>query len=161
MAPRTELAALHRRFAATPSPPPPLLSGYAALFGEIDLAGDRIERGAFSASLLHRQPGDVRMLWQHDPARPIGRWQRIVEDEVGLFVLGRFALGTQAGREAAGLAAAGAIDGLSIGFRTRLARRAAAGARRRLVTIDLWEISLVTFPMQQRARLTLVAEPAA
>ncbi|WP_245515044.1 HK97 family phage prohead protease [Jiella endophytica] len=138
-------------------PPPGRFIGYAAIFGSTDLAGDRIEPGAFAASLIGRRAGDVRMLWQHDPARPIGRWLEIVEDRTGLRVAGEFALDTKGGREAAALAAAGAIDGLSIGFRTRLARREPGGASRRLVTIDLWEISLVTFPMQELARLTVVA----
>ncbi|MAU99135.1 MAG: HK97 family phage prohead protease [Fulvimarina sp.] len=146
------------RPAAGPAMPPPArFAGYAAIFGEVDLSGDRIEPGAFAASLIGRRAGDVRMLWQHDPARPIGRWIAIAEDRTGLRVTGAFALDTAGGREAAALAAAGAIDGLSIGFRTKLARRDAGGAKRRLVTIDLWEISLVTFPMQERARLTLLA----
>ena len=137
-------------------PPPARFSGYAAIFGTTDLSGDRIEPGAFAASLMGRRASDVRMLWQHDPARPIGRWLEIAEDRTGLKVIGEFALDTDGGREAAALASAGAIDGLSIGFRTKLARRDAGGARRRLVTVDLWEISLVTFPMQERARLTVL-----
>ncbi|MBO0904914.1 HK97 family phage prohead protease [Jiella sp. MQZ13P-4] len=142
---------------ATPLPLPARFSGYAAIFGATDLAGDRIEPGAFAASLAARRPEAVRMLWQHDPARPIGRWIDIAEDRTGLKVLGEFALDTAGGREAAALAAAGAVDGLSIGFRTKLARRGDGGTRRRLVTIDLWEVSLVTFPMQERARFSLFA----
>lgn len=129
------------------------IRGYAALFGDTDTAGDLIEPGAFGASLRRRGTSGIRMLWQHDPARPIGVWTEIREDREGLYVEGRLALGTQAGREAAELVAAGALDGLSIGFRPRLARRGVGATRRRLVTIDLWEISLVTFPMHERARL--------
>ena len=129
------------------------LSGYAALFGDTDLSGDLIEPGAFSASVLKRGVAGIRMLWQHDPSRPVGRWTMIREDRKGLYVEGRLALATMAGREAAGLISAGALDGLSIGFRTKLSRRGSGTARRRLVTIDLWEISLVSFPMQERARL--------
>ena len=128
------------------------LSGYAALFGDTDLSGDVIEPGAFSASVLARGVRTIRMLWQHDPSRPVGSWTVIREDRKGLYVEGRLALATMAGREAAGLIAAGALDGLSIGFRTKLSRRG-SGTTRRLVTIDLWEISLVSFPMQERARL--------
>lgn len=146
-----------RPMAGFPMPPPARFSGYAALFGEVDLSGDRIEPGAFAGSLFGRRASEVRMLWQHDPARPIGRWIAIAEDRTGLKVMGEFALDTAGGREAAALVAAGAIDGLSIGFRTKLARRGSGGARRRLVTVDLWEISLVTFPMQARARLTVIA----
>ena len=129
------------------------IRGYAAIFGETDLAGDIIEPGAFAASVLRRGMAGIAMLWQHDPGRPVGRWYHVREDRTGLYVEGALALATAAGREAAGLIAAGALDGLSIGFRTRLARRGAGTARRRLVTIDLWEVSLVTFPMQERARL--------
>ncbi len=130
------------------------LRGYAAIFGDADLAGDIIEPGAFTASVVTRGSSGIRMLWQHDPARPVGTWTLIREDRTGLYVEGRLALRTQAGHEAAELIAAGALDGLSIGFKTKLARRAVGPVRRRLVTIDLWEISLVTFPMQERARLT-------
>jgi len=133
---------------------PGRFTGYAAIFGSPDLSGDTIEPGAFAASLMRRRPRDIRMLWQHDPGRPIGRWLDIVEDRTGLRVHGEFALDTQGGREAAALVAAGALDGLSIGFRTRLARRGQGRAARRLVTVDLWEVSLVTFPMQERARIT-------
>ncbi len=135
------------------------LSGYAALFGDIDLSGDVIEPGAFAASVLARGVHGIRMLWQHDPSRPVGRWTAIREDRKGLYVEGRLALATMAGREAAGLVSAGALDGLSIGFRTKLSRRGSGTMRRRLVTIDLWEISLVSFPMQERARLYVRQRP--
>ena len=135
--------------------PPVLIRGYAALFGRPDLSGDVIEPGAFLASLVRRGASGVRMLWHHDPARPVGRWTAIREDRTGLFVEGLLAPFSQAGEEAAALIAAGALDGLSIGFKTRLARKANPPARRRLVTIDLWEVSLVSFPMQEGARLTL------
>ncbi|MEH6718922.1 MAG: HK97 family phage prohead protease [Aurantimonas endophytica] len=142
-----------RAAALPPGDPAAAIRGYAALFGDTDTAGDLIEPGAFGASVRRRGTSGIRMLWQHDPARPIGVWTEIREDREGLYVEGRLALGTQAGREAAELVAAGALDGLSIGFRPRLARRGVGATRRRLVTIDLWEISLVTFPMHDRARL--------
>lgn len=132
---------------------PVVIKGYAALFGRPDLSGDIIEAGAFATSLMKRGAGTIRMLWHHDPTRPIGRWTMIREDRKGLYAEGEIAGEALAGREAAALISAGAIDGLSIGFRTRLARRASPPHRRRLVTIDLWEISLVSFPMQEGARL--------
>ena len=104
--------------------PPVLIRGYAALFGRPDLSGDVIEPGAFLASLVKRGASGVRMLWHHDPARPVGRWTAIREDRTGLFVEGLLAPFSQAGEEAAALIAAGALDGLSIGFKTRLARTA-------------------------------------
>jgi HK97 family phage prohead protease len=143
--------------AGSAAEPAAVIRGYAALFGDTDTAGDLIEPGAFGASLRRRGTGGIRMLWQHDPATPIGVWSEIREDREGLFVEGRLALASKAGREAAELIAAGAIDGLSIGFRPLVARRGVGAARRRLVTIDLWEVSLVTFPMHDRARLSAPA----
>ncbi|BDA83687.1 hypothetical protein Sa4125_12290 [Aureimonas sp. SA4125] len=137
------------------SAPAGTIRGYASLFGVVDLVGDRIEPGAFLASLARRGPARIRMLWQHDPARPVGVWTRLREDPTGLLAEGRLALETQGGREAFALIEAGAVDGLSIGFRTKRAvrDRGGGGTRRRLVEIDLWEISVVTFPMQEGARL--------
>ena len=89
------------------------------------------------------------MLWQHDPARPIGVWDEVREDARGLYVKGRLLLEVQAAREAHVLLQAGAIDGLSIGYRTLRAEKAASG-QRLLHEIELWEVSLVTFPMLPR-----------
>lgn len=135
--------------------PTGLVEGYASLFATPDLARDVVEPGAFRASLATRAAPRVRMLWQHDPAEPIGSWETIVEDARGLYVRGRLA-GSRRGRDAAALLAAGAVDGLSIGFRTVSARRDAARGVRRLDRIDLWEISLVTFPMLPGARVKAV-----
>ena len=96
------------------------------------------------------------MLWQHDPARPIGVWDEVREDGRGLYVKGRLLLEVQAAREARVLLQAGAIDGLSIGYRTL--RSEAKGGRRLLHEIELWEVSLVTFPMLPEARVQ--ADPA-
>lgn len=130
------------------------IAGYASLFGAIDLSGDRVLPGAFLASLRRRGTAGIRMLWQHDPARPIGVWTTLTETATGLYAAGRLALDTAGGREAFELIRAGAVDGLSIGFRTKTARRGSGGAKRLLEEIDLWEISVVTFPMQDSARLT-------
>ncbi|MEF2073826.1 HK97 family phage prohead protease [Consotaella aegiceratis] len=130
-----------------------IVRGYASLFGRTDQAGDRIERGAFVASLARRGAAGVRMLWQHDPSQPIGVWTHLREDATGLFVEGRLTLASARAREVAALIAARAVDGLSIGFRTRHARRGGAGSKRVLTEIDLWEVSIVTFPMQSEARL--------
>jgi len=132
------------------------VEGYAALFGEPDRGGDIVAPGAFTETLRSR-PSSVKFLWQHDPAQPIGVWDSIVEDAKGLRVRGRLLTNLRRGEEAATLLAAGALDGLSIGFRTVQAER--AGPHRRLTRLDLWEISLVTFPMADRARL-VPAQPA-
>ncbi|WP_085897347.1 HK97 family phage prohead protease [Limimaricola soesokkakensis] len=130
-----------------------VISGYASLFGCADQGGDVVAPGAYAASLkrLEGCGGRVRMLWQHDPARPIGVWDEVREDGKGLWVRGRILEAVAQGREAAALVAAGAIDGLSIGYRTR--RSSKAGTGRRLDELELWEVSLVTFPMLREARV--------
>jgi HK97 family phage prohead protease len=130
------------------------IAGYASVFGAPDQGGDVVERGAYGASLarLAAQGGRVKMLWQHDPAEPIGVWDEVREDERGLWVKGRILTDVARGREAAALIGAGAIDGLSIGYRTIRAARDAAGLRR-LAELELWEVSLVTFPMLPAARV--------
>jgi len=127
-------------------------TGYASLFGVPDLGRDTVAPGAFAASLARRGPGGVRMLWQHDPAEPIGRWLSLVEDARGLRVAGRLTLAVQRAREVDALMREGALDGLSIGFRA--VRSTPERGGRRLVAVDLWEISLVTFPLQPGARIT-------
>jgi HK97 family phage prohead protease len=136
--------------------------GYASLFGVADLAGDIVERGAFRESLSRRGARGVSLLWQHDPATPIGRWISLVEDARGLKVRGRLSLEVMRARELRALMRDGAVDGLSIGFRTGRARADPATGRRHLISLDLWEVSLVTFPMLPGARVTAVKSlPAA
>jgi HK97 family phage prohead protease len=132
-------------------------SGHAALFGIEDLAHDVIEPGAFAASLSRRGAGGVKMLWHHDPAEPIGAWSEIREDARGLFVRGRLLPDIARAREAVALMRAGVLDGLSIGFRTVSGRRDRRSGIRRLTAVDLWEISLVTFPAQPEARVARIA----
>lgn len=127
--------------------------GYASLFDIPDLGRDVVLRGAFAESLARRGAGGVRMLWQHDPAEPIGRWLSIVEDRRGLRVRGSLNPVVGRARELAALLREGAIDGLSIGFRVVEAERDRARGLRRLIRADLWEISLVTFPMLPGARV--------
>lgn len=131
-------------------------SGYASLFGAVDLGRDVIEPGAFAGSLKRRSASEVRMLYQHDPDQPIGRWISIREDSHGLHVEGKLSLGVARAREVHELMKSGALDGLSIGFQTLRARNEAKSGVRRVLTADLWEISVVTFPMQPGARVTAV-----
>ncbi|MBA5776360.1 HK97 family phage prohead protease [Stappia sp. F7233] len=138
------------------------IKGYASLFGIADEGGDTVMAGAFRRSLRQRSASGIRFLWQHDPARPIGVWEEMREDERGLFVRGSLIAGLPLADEARLLIRAGAVDGLSIGFRARNALRDPRSGTRRLYDIDLWEISLVTFPQQSFARLdTRSAELAA
>ena len=129
------------------------IQGYASRFGERDLAGDIVRPGAFSASLLAR-PGPRPMLYAHETGTPIGVWDRLVEDATGLWVEGRLQRGAVTSDRVAALVASGAVSGLSIGYRTERAR--ASGAKgRELLALDLWEVSVVAFPMLPTARLTL------
>jgi HK97 family phage prohead protease len=96
------------------------------------------------------------MLHGHEGRSPVGVWDEVREDAAGLFVRGRVLDVTPEGRMAAALVRAGAVDGLSIGFRAMKAR---AEERLRVLTeVELWEVSLVTFPMLPSARITAVEE---
>lgn len=128
-------------------------SGYASLFGQVDLGKDKVMRGAFRRSLAKRHPDGIRMLFQHDPSEPIGRWTVIREDASGLFVSGQIIQSSQKGREVLDLLRQGAIDGLSIGFRTERSRTDRKTGVRSILEADLWEISIVTFPMLPGARV--------
>ena len=130
------------------------ISGYASVFGALDQGGDEVQKGAYQTSLktMSGKGRRVKMLWQHDPRAPIGIWDEVREDEKGLFVRGHLLKDVQKGAEAIALIAAGAIDGLSIGYRTVKAEKNVRG-RRLLHELDLWEISLVTFPMLPEARV--------
>lgn len=133
------------------------ISGYASLFDVADQNGDIVAPGAFNASLerLRREGRSVKFLWHHDPAMPIGVWEELAEDARGLKVSGRLVTEVAKAAEIAALLHAGAIDGLSIGYRTVRSEKLRAG--RRLLELDLWEVSVVTFPMLPCARASLRA----
>lgn len=138
-------------------------AGYASAFGIADESGDVVMPGAFARSLSKRGQGGVRMLFQHDPKEPIGVWEVIREDAVGLWVEGRLVPGVPRADALKRLIETRAIDGLSIGFRTVRAtreggQRTQSGGQRKLWQIDLWEISIVTFPMLDRARIAAGAD---
>ena len=135
------------------------IEGYASVFGARDKGGDTVLPGAYTGALARMAArGDkVRMLWQHDPAQPIGIWDEVVEDGHGLRVAGRLLPEVARAREACALLLAGAVDGLSIGYRT-LRAEAVPGGGRKLIELELWEVSLVTFPMQAEARLSQKTE---
>jgi len=139
-----------------------VIEGYASLFGDQDRGGDIVEPGAYAASLarLKAEGRQVKMLWQHDPAQPIGVWDEVREDARGLYVKGRLLDQVARAREAAALIAARAIDGLSIGYRTVTAAKNDKG-RRLLRELELWEVSLVTFPMLPSARVGAKGETLA
>ena len=131
-----------------------VFEGYASLFGVVDLGRDMVMPGAFRESLARRGATGVKLLWQHKASEPIGAWLSIEEDVRGLRVTGRLNLAVAKAREVLALMRDGAVDGLSIGFRADRFQRDGASGVRRLTKIDLWEISLVTFPMLPQARVT-------
>lgn len=131
-------------------------TGYASVFDVPDGAGDVVARGAFAASLRKRPADKVRLLYQHFAHEPIGVWQEIREDHHGLFVRGRLLTEVARGREVMALIREGAISGLSIGFRTIQSLRDPASRHRILKTIDLWEISIVTFPLSSESQVVAV-----
>lgn len=134
-------------------------AGYASAFGLVDESGDVVMPGAFAQSLARRGRAGIRMLFQHDPKEPVGVWEAIREDAFGLWVEGRLVPGVPRADALRRLIERRAIDGLSIGFRTVRATRDGQradgkSAHRKLWQIDLWEISIVTFPMLDRARIS-------
>ena len=129
------------------------ISGYASLFGQADMSGDIVQRGAFAASLLSLS-GRLPMLFGHETAEPIGVWDRLFEDRTGLFVSGRLIGGTARADRTARLICEGALSGLSIGYRAKRAARNGRG--RSLQDLDLWEVSVVAFPMLRSARITQI-----
>ena len=131
-----------------------VFEGYASLFYCPDLSGDRLMPGAFSETLARRGTQGIRLLWQHDPAQPLGRWLRIEEDACGLKVRGALNLRIQRAVELFTLLCDRSIDGLSIGFHSEKANRDGRTGGRRIHKLDLWEISLVTFPMLPNARVS-------
>lgn len=131
-------------------------SGYASLFDVEDLGNEMIAKGAFSKSLRAKKTSDIRLLFQHNPDEPIGHWLEIFEDTTGLFVKGRLNLNVARAREVHALMREGAIDGLSIGFKTVRARHEKSGKVRRILEADLWEVSVVTFPMLPQARVSQI-----
>ncbi len=133
-----------------------VFEGYASVFGEVDLGGDIVMPGAFAQTLRSRAASAVRMLWQHEAGEPIGAWLSLIEDSVGLKARGRLNLDVARGREALALLRQGAVDGLSIGFRAGRVSRDRKSGERRIHTLELVEISIVTFPMAPQARVHAV-----
>jgi HK97 family phage prohead protease len=152
---RRPLARKSLRLGLTPLGPDQF-EGYASLFGVADGAGDTVAPGAFAASLRRRGPAEVRMLYQHFAHAPIGVWEEIAEDSRGLYVRGRLTAEVEQARDVRALLAEGALNGLSIGFRTLRAKRGAAKNTRSLLEVELWEISVVTFPLLAGSTVTAI-----
>lgn len=129
-------------------------TGYGSIFGNVDSVGDVVEQGAFAKSLTRhaKDKSAPALLWQHNPDEPIGVWDGLEEDSKGLKGRGRFVLETARGREAYALLKAGALRGLSIGY--RVIKGEPDGNTYRLKELDVVEISLVTFPANRKATVT-------
>jgi len=155
LAPNTPDIAFHSRAAIHPDGS---VEGYASLFGEVDQSRDMVMPGAFAQSLRLRGIRRIPMLFQHDPAEPIGIWQDLTEDWRGLRVRGKLIPDVVRARELLALMKEGAADGLSIGFKTVKARLDPKTRIRKLVEIELWEISIVTFPLLPGARVRAVKQ---
>lgn len=130
------------------------VTGYGSVFGVKDSGNDMVMPGAFRETIASgRKP---KMLWQHDPNHPIGTWDELREDEKGLFMRGRISKKAAKGAEVAELVKMGAIEGLSIGYRTQeyeMDVRSSEDRVRKLIKLQLWETSVVTFPMNELANI--------
>jgi HK97 family phage prohead protease len=131
-----------------------VFEGYASVFDIVDLGRDVVLPGAFRETLKRRGASQVKMLWQHEAKEPIGAWLSIEEDARGLKVTGRLNLAVARAREVLALMREGTVDGLSIGYRAEKTFTDKVSGIRRLQKIDLWEISIVTFPMLPQARVS-------
>ena len=127
--------------------------GHGSIFGNEDLGGDVVLPGAFQKSLeQHKQSGQLpQMFWMHDPSRVAGKWTEMYEDSDGLRVKGILA-DTPLGNEIRTLLKMDAVKGLSIGYRT-IADAFDKAGRRLLKELELWEVSVVSLPMNPLAQV--------
>lgn len=134
------------------------IEGYGSVFDVVDSYDDVIAMGAFGKTLgEHKSKGSMpAMLWQHDAGQPVGVWTEMSEDSHGLKVKGKLAMNTAKGKEAYELMKMGAITGLSIGFMSKQWAYDRETEVRTLTEVDLWEVSLVTFPANDKSRVTSV-----
>ena len=133
-----------------------VFEGYASVFDHTDSVSDKVVRGAFTESLKRSKAKDNMppLLWQHDTGEPIGKWREIYEDSHGLYVKGElYVEDIPRARQAYKLMREGALTGLSIGFKTQEAHRDQKTGERILTKVNLLEISLVTFPALETARI--------
>ncbi len=132
-----------------------MIAGLGSTFGNVDLHGDIIERGAFADSIAAYTRGErhIAMLDHHRMDAPIGRWTKVEETEAGLSMEGRLTMGVQRARELRDLARDKALGGLSIGFRTIEDEYDRDSKARRIKRVELMEVSLVSIPANPEARI--------
>jgi len=132
--------------------------GYGSVFNIKDGGNDIIIPGAFTETLTAQKSAGrmPAMLWQHRQDEPIGVYKSMEEDSIGLKVSGKLALKTARGAEAYELMKMGAITGMSIGYRSKEDSYDRMTGIRTLKRLDLLELSLVTFPMNDASRISSV-----
>lgn len=132
-----------------------VFQGYASVFDIVDLQLEKVAKGAFQHTLKKWQERKEwpKLLWQHNPAEPIGIWRVLKEDAYGLYGEGQLLLDIQKAREVYSLMYSKAIDGLSIGFKPIIVGASKKAQIRTLYQVDLFEISLVTFAANRQARV--------
>jgi len=132
--------------------------GYASVFNNKDLGNDVIKQGAFAESIKGKRARSIKLLYQHKTDEPIGVVDSLEEDSKGLKIKGRLAMGTQKGREVYELMKMGALDSMSIGYKLSPDGYKYDDKRKKRVIkqVDLMEVSMVTFPMNPKAKITKV-----
>ncbi len=146
-----------------------IFAGYGSTFGgKPDFVGDVVDRGAFVNTIAKggKFGIGIKMLWQHDHSEIPGVWINLAENDRGLQVEGELLLDTVLGKETRSRLRAKAIGGLSIGYELMKDNKGNAlpdsfeeiGGKRHLKNLDLWEVSLVTFPANPRAGVLRIKE---
>jgi HK97 family phage prohead protease len=135
-----------------------VFTGLGSVFGNIDQGSDIVAKGAFTKGLQNMQAKGrmPALLWQHRSGEPIGAYKSIEETDAGLIVQGQLALKTQRGAEAYELMKMGAISGLSIGGFSKADDYDAKNMIRTIKEFELFEVSVVTFPMNDSARISAI-----
>lgn len=134
-----------------------VFAGYASVFDVVDSQADVMMRGAFTES-LQSTDRDVKLLWQHAMDEPIGVIEQLREDQHGLYMKGRLLMDVARAREAYSLLKQQVVKGLSIGYSPKRYRVDDQTGIRYVSEVDLWEVSLATFPANEAAQVTIVKQ---
>lgn len=129
--------------------------GYASKFNHVDAHNDVIVKGAFTKAIEQHKHNNIKLLWQHNQSHPIGRILEMVEDEKGLLIKAELLMDVAKGKEAYALIKSKAICGLSIGFSVVSAYKSGQKNTRVITDANLYEISLVTFPANEEAKVIM------
>jgi HK97 family phage prohead protease len=136
-----------------------VFSGYGSVFGNVDSYNEIVAPGAFAESLAAwKDSGRMPpVLWQHRAGEPVGPFIELREDAYGLWTKGQLLVDDVVrAKEARALMRAKAVNGLSIGFVTRQDSYDKVTGIRTLQKVDLWEVSIVTFPANPAAQISNV-----